>query len=81
MANKIKICTGAGCKTWNSETMADRIKQLQGNEEVCLVPCMKQCGGGASVRLKARGKVVKLRKTEEVTYLLNSNRGALATVY
>jgi len=78
MANKIKICAGAGCKAWNSENMANRLKQMQG--DVCLVPCMKQCGGGASVRLKARGKVLKLRETEEVAHLLNSNAGALAAV-
>lgn len=80
MANKIKICAGAGCKAWNSENMAHRLKQMQGTGEVCLVPCMKQCGGGASVRLKARGKVLKLRETEEVAHLLNSNAGALAAV-
>ncbi|MBT5471938.1 MAG: hypothetical protein HOK41_15160 [Nitrospina sp.] len=80
MASKIKICTGAGCKAWNSEYMASKLKQLQGSDDVCLVPCMKQCGGGASVRLKNRGKVLKLRETEDVAYLLNSNSGALAAV-
>ncbi len=80
MANKIKICAGAGCKAWNSENMANRLKKIQGNDEVCLVPCMKQCGGGASVRIENRGKVLKLRETEELAYLLNSDAGALAAV-
>ncbi len=80
MANKIKICAGAGCKAWNSENLASLLKQMPGANEVCLVPCMNKCGGGASVRLKDRGKVLKLREAEEVACLLNPKKGALAAV-
>ena len=80
MATRIKICTGPGCRAWNSETMANRLKQLQDAREVCLVPCMNKCGGGASVRLKDRGRIIKLRETEEVFQLLKSKIVALAKV-
>ena len=81
MATKIKICTGPGCRAWNSETMASRLKQLQGGtREVCLVPCMNKCGGGASIRLKDRGRIIKLRETEEVVNLLKNKIVALAQV-
>ncbi len=80
MANKIKICTGAGCKAWNSETMAQRLRKMKGTDQVCLVPCMNQCGGGASIRLKDRGKILKLRETKEVAHLLDSSSGALVAV-
>ena len=80
MSQKIKICAGPGCKAWNSETMASRLKQLQGAHEVCLVPCMNKCGGGASVRLKDRGRIIKLKETKEVVNLLKNKIVALAQV-
>ena len=79
MLNKIKICKGAGCKAWKSEYMAKQLRQTQGSDGVCLVPCMRQCGGGASVQLEGQGEVLKLRDTNEVVYLLGSSSGALAT--
>ena len=79
MLNKIKICKGAGCKAWKSEYMAKQLKQTQGSDGVCLVPCMRQCGGGASVQFEGHGEVLKLRDTNEVAYLLGSSSGALAT--
>jgi hypothetical protein len=42
---------------------------------------MRQCGGGASVQFEGHGEVLKLRETDELAYLLNSNAGALATAY
>ena len=78
MSNKIKICKGAGCKAWKSEHMAKRLSQLQGSNGVCLVPCMRQCGGGASVQFEGHDEVLKLRETEEVVFLTASGVGALA---
>ena len=80
MANVIKICSGPGCRAWNSETMAKRLKQVKGARKVCLVPCMNKCGGGASVRLKDRGRIIKLRETKDVIQLLKSKIVALAKV-
>ena len=80
MATRIKICAGPGCKAWNSETMARRLKDLQGAREVCLVPCMNKCGGGASVRLKDRGRIIKLKETKEVAKLFETKIVAFAQV-
>tara|TARA_B100001123_G_C14403623_1_gene667779 strand:+ start:168 stop:413 length:246 start_codon:yes stop_codon:yes gene_type:complete len=80
METRIKICAGPGCRAWNSETMASRLKQLKGAKEVCLVPCMNKCGGGASVRLKDRGRIIKLREAKEVVNLLKNKIVALAEV-
>ena len=55
------------------------IETNQGSDGVCLVPCMRQCGGGASVQFEGHGEVLKLRDTNEVAYLLCSSSGALAT--
>ena len=75
MSNKIKVCKGAGCKAWKSEDMAKKLSQTQGSEDVCLVPCMEQCGGGASVQLEGDGEILKLRETDQVAYLLYFNAG------
>ena len=80
MASRIKICAGPGCRAGNSETMASRLKQLDGAREISLVPCMNKCGGGASVRLKDRGRIVKLKETKEVVNLLKNKIVALAKV-
>ena len=80
MSNKIKICTGPGCKAWNSMTIACRLKKLQGSHQVCLVPCMNKCGGGASVRLKDRGRIIKLKETNDIVGLLKNKIVALAQV-
>ena len=80
VSNKIKICKGAGCKAWKSEYMAKKLSQTQGSEGVCLVPCMGQCGGGASVQLESDGEVLKLRETDQVVYLLDFNAGVSSLV-
>ena len=80
MESSIKICAGPGCKAWNSLTMAKRLKKMDNKREVCLVPCMNKCGGGASVRLKDRGRIVKLKKAKEVVNLLKNKFVALANV-
>ena len=80
MTTRIKICAGPGCKAWNSETIAHSLRKIAGGREVCLVPCMNKCGGGASVRLKDRGQIIKLRETKEMVRLLESKVVALADV-
>jgi len=80
VSNKIKICKGAGCKAWKSEYMAKKLSQTQGSEGVCLVPCMGQCGGGASVQLESDGEVLKLRETDQVVYLLDFNAGVCSLI-
>jgi hypothetical protein len=80
MSNKIKICKGAGCKAWKSVYMAKKLRQTQGSQDVCLVPCMEKCGGGVSVQFEGEGVVLKLRETHEVASLLCSNETALASL-
>ena len=71
MTEKIKICTGPGCRAWGAELVARRVKKLEEVGEVVLVSCMDKCGGGVSIRLKDRGKIFKLREMEEVAKLVN----------
>jgi len=74
---RIKICGGPGCRAWDSERMAQRLTKMPGAGEVCLVSCMDKCGGGASIRLKDRGKIFKLREMAEVGKLIKKNTSFL----
>jgi len=74
---RIKICGGPGCRAWDSERMAQRLTKMPGAGEVCLVSCMDKCGGGASIRLKDRGKIFKLREMAEVSKLIKENASFL----
>ena len=60
--------------------MANRLKKMEATREVCLVPCMNKCGGGASVRLKDRGRIIKLKETKEVAKLFETKIVAFAQV-
>jgi len=77
MMTRIKICGGPGCRAWDSERMAQRLTKMPEAGEVCLVTCMDKCGGGASIRLKERGKIFKLRETAEVGKLIKENASFL----
>ena len=79
MSKIIKICKGPGCKAWNSEYMVKEIRNSQGSQGVCLVPCMEKCGGGVSVQIEDNGEVLKLRETYEVVRLIESSDGVLAS--
>lgn len=67
----IKVCAGPGCKAWNSAKILSLIWKIiiqSSTEEkmrVCSVPCMKRCGGGASVEMPFQGKFFKFRQPEE----------------
>ena len=77
MIRRIKICTGPGCRAWDSETIAKRLIKMKGTPEIVIVQCMNKCGGGASVRLKDRGKVFKLRDQDEVGNLIKGDADSL----
>ena len=79
MSNKIKICTGPGCKAWKSMYMARKLSRSQGSQGVCLVPCMDKCGGGVSIRIEGNGEVLKVREKDEVVQLMESSDAVLAT--
>jgi NADH:ubiquinone oxidoreductase subunit E len=67
----VKICKGPGCKAWSSDRIARELLEISEaldlNEvRVCRVPCMKVCGGGASIRVNGKRKIVKMKEAEEV---------------
>ena len=79
---KINVCTGAGCKAWEAESICHRFSTMAGEASRILlrkVKCMRQCGGGASIRADGRRSVIKLRHPEEAGAFLMStgaNRAA-----
>ena len=67
----VKICKGPGCKAWSSDRIARELLEISEGMDlsevrVCRVPCMKACGGGASIRVNGKRKVVKLKQAEDV---------------
>ncbi len=67
----IRICSGAGCKAWNSESMARKLEgQSGGRVRVCRVSCMKNCGGGFSVVDSSAQKIMKIRQPDEAIRIL-----------
>jgi len=81
MLNRIKICTGPGCRAWDAEFMAKRLRVMDKTSEIIEVTCMDKCGGGASVRLKDRGKVFKLRDRSELVNVIKGDEDSLAQAY
>ena len=73
MNKRIKICTGPGCRAWDAEFMAKRLRVMDKTTDILVVTCMDKCGGGCSVRLKDRGKIFKLREMAEVTKLIKGD--------
>ena len=73
MITRIKICTGPGCRAWDAEFMVKRLCDTSKTCGVSVVTCMDKCGGGASIRLKDRGKIFKLREMVEVTKLIKGD--------
>lgn len=72
---KVKICKGPGCKAWSSDRMTTEllgIREALGLKDinVCRVPCMKVCGGGASVKVNSRTKVFKMKELDDVLSVL-----------
>ena len=81
MLNRIKICTGPGCRAWDAEFMAKRLQVMDKTSEIIEVTCMDKCGGGASVRLKERGKVFKLSDKSELVNVIKGDEDSLTQAY
>ena len=81
MIKRIKICTGPGCRAWDAEFMANRLKVMDKSCVISVVTCMDKCGGGASVRLKDRGKVFKLRDRSELINVIKGDEDSLTQAY
>lgn len=79
----VKICKGPGCRAWSSDRIARELGEIREaldleGVQVCRVPCMKVCGGGASVRVNSNRKIVKLREVDDVMNALGI-QGATVT--
>ena len=81
MLRRIKICTGPGCRAWDADFMAKRLKIMDKKNQILTVTCMDKCGGGCSVRLKDRGKVYKLRERSELVNLVKGEEESLRPAY
>lgn len=76
----VKICKGAGCKAWSSDQIARELEEIRESSDlkeikVCRVSCMGACGGGASIRVNSKRKIVKLKGVEGVLNVLGVNTG------
>ena len=80
MIERIKICTGPGCMAWDAKKMAKRLTKMQGTP-VTVVKCMNKCGGGTSIRLRDRGKIFKLRDSDEVVSLIKGDTSSLTEAW
>ena len=75
---KIKICTGAGCKAWEADQIPVHLGSLREliekeGYEVHLVFCINKCGGGACVQMAPGKKLFKLREPQEVCRILEGS--------
>ena len=71
---QLKVCSGAGCKAWDSLELAQALNSISDDRlkvEVELVPCMNLCGGGVSIRTSgSNGKMFKFRTVDEALEVL-----------
>ena len=76
-AKILKVCSGHGCKAWDSEKIVALIQESMNlpnnSKETCIsqVSCMNKCGGGVSVEILPSGKSLKLREPNEILKVLN----------
>ena len=76
-SNTIKVCVGAGCKAWKSTEILsliwEKIIQARGAKKlrVCATPCMKRCGGGATVQMPFNNNLFKFRDPEEAAQTMD----------
>lgn len=67
----MEICKGAGCKAWSSDKIARELREIRDGlgldgVRVCRVACMNVCGGGASVRVNSKRKVLKIDEVDDI---------------
>lgn len=85
-AKTIAICTGAGCRAWDSEKILaaidENLRRFPDLEDYTLraTPCMSKCGGGASIKTDSRGTIVKARDIEDAVNILFQEQTPAATV-
>ena len=79
LSSKLMVCSGPGCKAWDSEKVLDLVRDSIGEDQKiqpCTMECTNNCGGGVSVGMPNSGEIIKLRKPSDVLSLLNPNNGS-----
>ena len=79
LSSKLMVCSGPGCKAWDSEKVLSLVRDSIGGDQnihPCTMECTNNCGGGVSVGMSNSGKIIKLREPSDVLSLLNPNKGS-----
>ena len=82
---EVRVCSGAGCRAWSSDKIARGLEAFnadfgESDYKVRQVPCMKKCGGGASVQITSCGGIQKFRKPEDALDMLIPERMVFSSV-
>lgn len=67
----IKICTGPGCKAWNSieilEDLPEALLDFENETKICETSCLNKCGGGATIQVNGNNSnIIKVRKPHQI---------------
>ena len=76
--NKLMVCSGPGCKAWDSEKVLKIVRDSIDksiNYQACTMDCVNNCGGGVSIGMSNSRKIIKLRQPNDIFSLLNQNEG------
>ena len=68
--NTISICTGPGCKAWESDDLLTKLKYLPFilKKEVHIIEsdCLNNCGGGITIQLSTSHEMIKVRNPDNL---------------
>ena len=68
--NTISICTGPGCKAWESDDLLTKLKHLPFilKKEVYIIEsdCLNNCGGGVTIQLSTSHEMIKVRNPDNL---------------
>ena len=69
--NTISICTGPGCKAWESDDLLTKLKYLPFilKKEVHIIEsdCLNNCGGGVTIQLSTSHEMIKVRNPDNLS--------------
>ena len=68
--NTISVCTGPGCKAWDSNDLLSKLKKLsiELKKEVHIIEsdCLNNCGGGVTIQLSISQEMIKVRNPDNL---------------
>ena len=74
LKDRVKVCTGPGCKAWGSEKILQRLREKSKSYKkkisVVTTSCHDNCGGGVTVKINLCEKPVKIRTTNQIWRLI-----------